>query len=67
MMRLGFVTFLLLITLLSDRAWAIPSPDIVINIFASLAQVLGLLSLTVGGLFHSLGRRKKPVASGGSP
>lgn len=42
----------------SANAWAIPSPDLVINLTASLAQVLGMASVLVGGLFVS---RKKPA------
>jgi len=37
--------------------WAIPSPDLVVNFFASAAQVLGLLTITLGGLAYSVSRR----------
>jgi rifampicin phosphotransferase len=41
-------------------ALAIPSPDVVIGLFASVAQVLGLLSVLAGGW---LWRKRKQVAS----
>ncbi len=37
----------------SAPAWAIPSPDLVISLSASFAQVLGLLSVVFGGLAFS--------------
>ena len=37
--------------------WAIPSPDLVVSFFASAAQVLGLLTITLGGLAYSASRR----------
>ncbi|MDH3599777.1 MAG: PEP-utilizing enzyme [Candidatus Tectomicrobia bacterium] len=66
-LRFFFVPLLLWLTCFPNQAWAIPSPDIVINVFASLAQVLGLLSLTIGGLACSLRRGKKRANRGGSP
>lgn len=48
----------LMLLLVSANVWAIPSPDLVINLTASLAQVLGMASVLVGGFFVS---RKKPV------
>src|SRR5262245_4584046 len=45
---------------LTPDALAIPSPDVVIGLFASLAQALGLLSVVAGGW---LWKRRK---SGGS-
>jgi len=33
---------------LSSVAWAIPSPDVMVNLFASSAQVLGLASVVLG-------------------
>ena len=46
---------------------AIPSPDLLVNLFASGAQVLGLLTLLVGGA--SVARRRSAKAAGkrGSP
>jgi len=35
--------------LCSTPAYAIPSPDLVINLSASVAQLLGLLSVVFGG------------------
>jgi rhodanese-related sulfurtransferase/membrane protein insertase Oxa1/YidC/SpoIIIJ/phosphohistidine swiveling domain-containing protein len=43
------------------RAWALPSPDVVVNLFASSAQVLGLLTVILGKWFFS-GRRKMVAA-----
>ena len=37
--------------------WAIPSPDLVVNFFASAAQALGLLSVVLGGFAFSVRRR----------
>lgn len=48
----------------SGRAFAIPSPDLVVNLFASAAQVLGLVSVIVGSWFF--GRRKSASKGGGS-
>jgi membrane protein insertase Oxa1/YidC/SpoIIIJ/rhodanese-related sulfurtransferase/phosphohistidine swiveling domain-containing protein len=33
---------------LSTAAWAIPSPDVMVNLFASSAQILGLVSVVLG-------------------
>ena len=38
-------------------AWAIPSPDLVINLSASVAQLLGLVSVLFGGLAFSSAKR----------
>lgn len=54
---LGFVT--------GERAWAIPSPDLVVNLFASAAQVLGLLSIVLGSWFFR-GRPTRGAQSGNS-
>ena len=43
--------------LVPSPLWAIPSPDLVVNFFASAAQVLGLLAITLGGLAYSASRR----------
>jgi hypothetical protein len=42
---------------LDGHAWAIPSPDVVVNLFASAAQVLGLLTVIFGKWFFSGARR----------
>jgi len=48
-----------------DRpARALPSPDVVVNLFASSAQVLGLLTVVLGKWFFA--GRRKGVASAGS-
>ncbi len=46
---------------LSTAAWAIPSPDVMVNLFASSAQVLGLVSVLLG---RWLWVRKKHGARG---
>ena len=43
--------------LTATPAWAIPSPDLLINFSASAAQVLGLLSVMVGGFAYRAGAR----------
>lgn len=56
--------FVLPLLLLSPSAWAIPSPDLVINLFASVGQLLGMLSLALGGAAMTLRRRSaKKVTS----
>jgi len=42
---------------LEGHAWALPSPDVVVNLFASAAQILGLLTVILGKWFFS-GRRR---------
>ncbi|MEE9322399.1 MAG: PEP/pyruvate-binding domain-containing protein [Granulosicoccus sp.] len=51
---------------LSGSAHAIPSPDLVINLSASVAQLLGLLSVVFGGFAVSANKRakKKKTSSG---
>lgn len=53
----------------STSAWAIPSPDLVINLSASVAQLLGLVSVIFGGVAmrrkSSSGRRRR--AGEGTP
>jgi YidC/Oxa1 family membrane protein insertase len=45
------------VLLVPAPAWAIPSPDLVLNLFASAAQVLGLLTVVLGGFAYSCRRR----------
>jgi YidC/Oxa1 family membrane protein insertase len=52
---LGWAAVLLFV--LDGHAWAIPSPDVVVNLFASAAQVLGLLTVIFGKWFFSGSRR----------
>jgi phosphoenolpyruvate synthase/pyruvate phosphate dikinase/rhodanese-related sulfurtransferase/membrane protein insertase Oxa1/YidC/SpoIIIJ len=63
------VFFLFLIAasvfLLPLSAHAIPSPDLVINLFASSTQIIGLLAVIAGGLFVRRGKSKKKTS--GSP
>ena len=42
---------------LEGHAFAIPSPDVVVNLFASSAQVLGLLTVIFGKWFFSRSRK----------
>lgn len=49
------------LTGLATAAWAIPSPDVMVNLFASSAQVLGLASVVLG---RWLWVRKKRGATG---
>ena len=48
----------------SSTVQAIPSPDLVINLSASVAQLLGLLSVVFGGFAMSAGKRKKSKSTG---
>lgn len=58
--RLGHVLAVLLAwtCILPGPALAIPSPDVMVNLFASTAQVLGLVSILLGRWFFV--RRKAP-------
>ena len=47
--RFAIFTALALLSMWSLPAYAIPSPDLVINLSASVAQLLGLLSVVFGG------------------
>ena len=47
------------ILLIPVSAFAIPSPDVIVNVFASAGQVLGLLSVVFGASFF--GKKKNPV------
>ncbi len=42
---------------LPNLAWAIPSPDLLINLGASIGQLLGLLAVSFGGMAYSLKKR----------
>jgi len=55
-------TAIILIT--SSPLWAIPSPDVVIGLFASAAQVLGLLTVALGS--GAWARRRRGRQSGSS-
>ncbi len=50
----------------SSHALAIPSPDLVINLSASVAQLLGLLSVVFGGFAMSAKKRAKKKPAGTS-
>ena len=45
---------------LGRPAWALPSPDVVVNLFASAAQVLGLLTVVLGKWFGTLAYMRRP-------
>lgn len=55
--------FVAVAVVLAPRAWAIPSPDLVVNLFASAAQVLGLLSIVLGS-WAFRGRRSRGARAG---
>lgn len=58
---------LVLVFVLDRTAWAIPSPDVMVNLFASAAQVLGLVSLILGRWFFvNRGRSAGAAKNGGS-
>ena len=48
-----------LLLMMSGPAFAIPSPDLVINLSASVAQLLGLLSVVFGGFALKGGKKSK--------
>lgn len=52
-LSLGFLV------LLPATAWAIPSPDLVVNFVASAAQVLGLLTVVAGSVAYSGAKKAK--------
>jgi YidC/Oxa1 family membrane protein insertase len=63
---LGWVAVLLFV--LDGTAWAIPSPDVMVSLFASAAQVLALASVVFGKWFFSRrGSRGKPGGSFRAP
>jgi rifampicin phosphotransferase len=49
----------LLLLLLTEASWAIPAPDLVINLFASVAQLTGLAVAGLGALALRLGFKKR--------
>src|SRR5207244_1737409 len=49
---------------LCGNAWAIPSPDLVINVFASSAQVLALASVVFGSWFFGSARKSRRGGKG---
>jgi len=50
----------------SGSALAIPSPDLVINLSASVAQLLGLLSVVFGGVAMSAKKKARKKKTGNS-
>lgn len=54
----GFAWAMALNLLVCAPLFAIPSPDVVIGIFASVGQVLGLLAVSVGGILFARKRRR---------
>ncbi len=61
--RVARICIALVTAVVSTSAWAIPSPDLVINLSASFAQVLGLLSVVFGGFALSGGGKAKKEAA----
>lgn len=56
----------LLVLLGAEPAHAIPSPDLAVNFLSSAGQILGLLSVTLGGLFFGRGQTKLGAMGRGS-
>ena len=54
----GFTWAMALNLLICAPLFAIPSPDVVIGIFASVGQVLGLLAVSIGGVLFARKRRR---------
>ena len=54
------------VLLIPSPLWAIPSPDLVVNVFASAAQVLGLATVVLGGVAVSSRKRSTGTPSKGS-
>ena len=63
--RLLKTTLVLPMVLYPSIALAIPSPDLVINVFASMGQLLGMLSIVFGGA--AMAARKRNKTRSGSP
>lgn len=57
--RSAAALLLAILASIHGAALAIPSPDLVINLFASMGQILGMLSVAFGGAAVSLRRRAK--------
>ncbi|MCC6407768.1 MAG: YidC/Oxa1 family membrane protein insertase [Planctomycetes bacterium] len=55
---------MMLAFVLTGTAWAIPSPDVVVNVLASSTQVLGLVSLVFGRWFLNRRRSVGRAANG---
>ncbi|MFP6737861.1 MAG: rhodanese-like domain-containing protein, partial [Planctomycetota bacterium] len=55
----GFTWAMAINLLVCAPLFAIPSPDVVIGIFASVGQVLGLLAVSVGGILFARKRRRE--------
>ena len=53
-----------LLVFLPQPAWAIPSPDVVIGVFASAAQLIGLVTVMLGGALFS--KRRSALKVGGA-
>jgi rhodanese-related sulfurtransferase/membrane protein insertase Oxa1/YidC/SpoIIIJ/phosphohistidine swiveling domain-containing protein len=63
--RPRFEVWIVLLFVLPSNAWAIPSPDVMINLFASSTQVLGIVSLILGRWFiANRGRRASGAGQG---
>ncbi|MEC8894713.1 MAG: PEP/pyruvate-binding domain-containing protein [Planctomycetota bacterium] len=54
----GFTWAMAINLLICAPLFAIPSPDVVIGIFASVGQVLGLLAVSIGGVLFARKRRR---------
>ena len=54
-----FSIILLAALAVPSYAYAIPSPDVIVNVFASAGQVLGLLSVLFGASFFGKYRERQ--------
>ncbi|MGB5606155.1 MAG: PEP/pyruvate-binding domain-containing protein [Gammaproteobacteria bacterium] len=61
-LRLYHASIALVLAGIVEPAWAIPSPDLVIGLSASVAQVLGLLSVVFTGMAFSRDKSSRRLA-----
>ncbi len=70
-LRLSLPLAGVLFLLAAGPALAIPSPDLAVNFLSSAGQILGMVSVTLGGLFFGRKHVKAPAAdrrrAGGAP
>lgn len=60
-----FAAIVVFVGAMTSTAFAIPSPDVVINLVASAGQILGLVAVALGGVAYS--KRRKLFAAGSGP
>jgi len=54
----SFIPVFLLLLAWASPAWAIPTPDVIVGVFGTVAQVVALLGSAVGAVFLSVRRRR---------